>query len=446
MLNPLNLPGLVQSPKRGRDEGEHNEDLNDLMNQLLGPVPEAESSPKRNKEHAATNEEAQWDFGGDGLYLLNGLDDIFGADGTDGTMTLPEGHDVFDLPPQQGDVDALNNAQEAEQCDCMNLRFDEEMGTAICTGCEKVPFSMDFQTAPPKHTVYRKFLNPHPTLIVRCTEEPRKYPFGHLVVKAALVNTRTNEIDDEFLSGKAEESQGYSRSDKSSFSFKFKKLKITQTTLQNEGQNWRIQFTLYAERGDERMPLCSVLSHAINVVSHKDLLAKSAGNKVPRVTRVVPSTIPVEGGEFVILGANFIDTKYLKVRVGETTLDKVPRRSDPNTVGVTFDRQGVLIVKMPTLDSANDGDRLDIVISNDGEKWSQVNQHSTITVCKPRPVAVQQDAERVIDAGKVNSKRLLEDFTFMAKEIVDKYFQEHAPQAEEQQAEAAERPQKSDKL
>jgi hypothetical protein len=314
-------------------------------------------------------------------------------------------------PPPESPV-AAEAAAIQGTCSCDNLRFDEKKGSAVCTVCRKIPFSMDFQTAPPKHTVYHRFFDPGPVLVARCTEAPNKYPFDHLVVKAKLVNTRTNEIDE--CPGKSEESQNYSRADKSSFSFKFKKLKITQTTLQNHRCNWKVQFTLYAEKGEERLPLCSVISHAIDVVSHKDLLAKNAENKVPRISRVVPSTIPSKGGEFVILGANIIDTKFLKVRVGDTTLDKVPRRSDPNTTGVSFDRQGVLVVTMPTIESANDGDRLDVAISNDGgNKWSQ---HSTVTV---------QNSETMIeDAGKINSKRLLEDFTSMAKEIVGKYFQE----------------------
>ena len=86
----------------------------------------------------------------------------------------------------------------------------------------------------------------------------------------------------------------------------------------------------------------------------------------------------------VIFGADFVDTKFLKVRIGETVLSKIPRRSPPDTVGVLFHSPGVLIVNIPRGVLGNSSKTINVNVSNDdGKKWSRASQYARVKVVTP---------------------------------------------------------------
>ena len=311
----------------------------------------------------------------------------------------------------------LAQAEEVEaaasplECDCADLTFDEEKNVAVCSVCKEQPFELNFLKAPPKDTVYKRCLTPSPTFQITVKNNKTAYPFDHFVIEASLITAQTHTVSPH-LSGMKEMSCDY-RSENDSYKITFKKLKITQTSKQNKGFHFRLQFTLYAECGNERMPLCAILSHTINVVSHKDLLVNTAG--VSRINRIIPNMLSEDGGELAIFGADFADTKFLKVRIGDTVLSKVPRRSASDAVGVIFHSPGVLIVNVPRNVIGNPGKALDVYVSNDnGKKWSRQSKYARITVAKPTVV---------VGGAMRDPAKLIENLT----EMVNEHFRAPSP-------------------
>ena len=265
------------------------------------------------------------------------------------------------------------------ECDCCSpLVLDNVANVAVCELCHDVPYKMDWVVAPPLHTVYKKNLtseNGHPTVVVT-KKEGTKHPFHNLLVIAKLINCKDNsDVSNEILVGAREEAKSYPEIGNST-KFEFKRLKIMMTSQQNKGHNFQLVLVLVAEQDDSRITLGTLYSSPMNVYSHKNLLPEN--KQIPGILRIVPNTVPSEGGQISIICNNIQDSKTMKVKVGNTIISKIPRRNAPvDSKGIKV-YGGTLVVDIPAKNTLENSDKLYVTITNNGSDWSKKNQSDYI--------------------------------------------------------------------
>ena len=287
---------------------------------------------------------------------------------------LSNGHDALDHPPLP--LPTIS----PEKCKCSGeLVIDAgksmEQQVAQCKACHSVPYELSWVTKPPLHTVYKKNLTSvdgYPSVLVT-KKFGVKHPFDHLLVTAELINCKDNSIVEEnVLEGRTEESKIYHEIGDST-KFEFKKLKIMVTSQQNKSNNFQIMFKLIAQQDTKRMILGFLISSPMNVYSHKNLLPEN--KNIPSILEIVPRVLPTEGGKICIVCSNIQDPKFLKVKIGDTVIEKIPRRNAPvNAKGIKVYKE-TLVVDIP----ANTAEEKVYVVVSNNDKWSKQNKNDIIS-------------------------------------------------------------------
>ena len=253
------------------------------------------------------------------------------------------------------------------------LPFEEQVG--LCEACHDTPYRLEWGVKAPLHTVYKKNLTSdqgHPQIIVS-KKSTAKQPFDHLVVVAELINTKDNSILEKELQGRTEESKIYHEIGETS-KFEFKKLKIMLTSQQNKGANFQLLFRLIGQQNSNRFPLGCLISSPMQVYSHKNLLPEN--RHPPEIIDVIPDVLPPSGGKLCIICSNIQDSNFLKVKIGNTVISKIPRKNAPvNATGIKV-HQSTLVVDVP---EHSPQEKLYVTVSNKDDKWSKEKKNFTVS-------------------------------------------------------------------
>lgn len=165
--------------------------------------------------------------------------------------------------------------------------------------------TIEITEQPPERCVYKRNVKPHPTVIVR-----GKSGRHDVYIHPVLIRCDTGEVVDYLLAKPVKAV--------SNKVFPFKKLKITQTSHQNNETLFSIRFELrvYHGKSDQYNVIHSASTNPICVLSHTTQLKPSSLAK-PSISEIIPNYGPINGGtRVVILGANFIESPTLRVRFG----------------------------------------------------------------------------------------------------------------------------------
>jgi len=144
----------------------------------------------------------------------------------------------------------------------------------------------------------------------------------------------------------------------------YDKLKITCTSKSNKCQ-FRLLFQLYKFDGSRYLsiPNATAVSNPIEVFSHSNYLKEEHVSpkkyktkpSPPMLTMIIP-TIGSPGDRCVILGANFIESKWLSVKIGNMIIKP------------EYHENGTLIITIPP---SPPDKKVEIQVSNDGEEYSR---------------------------------------------------------------------------
>ena len=304
--------------------------------------------------------------------------------------TLLDDEDDYDFP--FGDSNMLNEKKEntklealpeatmdPSECDCCGKLVNDNSldNIAVCEKCHDVPYKMDWAIMPPLHTVYKKNLKSEegPPTVVVTKKKDVKHNFDNLLVIAFLKNCKDgSEPSKQYLEGRTEESKPYFEITQTT-KFDFQKLKIIMTSQQNKGNNFQLVLQLVAEQGSTRFPLGTLTSSPMNIYSHKNLLPEN--KKVPHIIDMLPRILPMEGGRIAIQCKDIQDSKDLKVKIGDTIIEKIPRRGAAlNAKGITV-HNGSLFVDVPP--AKKEQEKVYVTVTNNGTVWSKVNKNQAIS-------------------------------------------------------------------
>jgi len=139
----------------------------------------------------------------------------------------------------------------------------------------------------------------------------------------------------------------------------FDKLKISSTTKANKCQ-FRLKFQLIEFDGLQyySIPNAYVISNPVEVYSHSNYLKDDRKSYDRPSPPIISSIIPLSGApgdRCVILGANFVNSKSLTIKFGESIIKP------------DFHEDVTLVFNIPPLPSQSK--QYEIQVSNDGEEF-----------------------------------------------------------------------------
>lgn len=260
-----------------------------------------------------------------------------------------------------------------------------EDGNRKCRTCGIQPFSINISKHPQSILVYKRNIkNPVPTVWVKKNDnDPLEYDMiDYFNLKVTLVRGSDNvEMEEKWLSGKVEKRIDHSEIIRGK-DIEFKGLKINRTSNQEGGTNFFLQFTLAAvmKNASKKVFVMNITkSKPIDVKSHTQQLKHVDHAPKAIIEEVIPSVIREENKKIAVIGRQFLDSKFVQVRIGETVIPKIDYKNDK-----------LIICEIPPIDGDGSNQAFDLFVSNDnGKKWStgvSVNVSTTIPKEVPKEV------------------------------------------------------------
>lgn len=227
-----------------------------------------------------------------------------------------------------------------------------KFSTSMAYSTELSNYQLRIARQPPSRTVYQRILKPFPAIML-IMGGVGEGVLSNLFVEASMLRSDSDVELSQCLEGNR-----IVRITNGVFAT-FKKLKILSTT-QQQGTLFRLRFTLKRYTGSvfESISSCSVTSNPIEVFSHTLYLSEKqeAPPPPPTLNEILPGN-GVVGSRVVLLGASFVNSPSLMVKIGDT-------EASP-----TFHEQGTLICVVPPLPQGP-GHTYHVRVSNDGINYS----------------------------------------------------------------------------
>lgn len=259
-----------------------------------------------------------------------------------------------------------------------HVNWTFQNGNRVCGNCGISPYHIAFvkDKQPQSIMVYKRNIkNPVPTVHVQKNkDDPINYDkISHFLLTVTLVRASDNSpMESKYLTGNVEKRIDHSEIIRGK-DIEFTGLKVMRTSNQEGGTNFFLQFTLCAvmtNQGTNVHVMNIIKSKPIEVKSHTHQLKNVKNVPSPIVEEVIPSSITNcdEGNttKIVILGKDFLDSKFVKAKIGDQELE------------VEYKCDKTLVCEVPKLDIEKTT-TFDLKVSNNnGKKWSKTSFEITV--------------------------------------------------------------------
>jgi len=249
-------------------------------------------------------------------------------------------------------------AQTSQKVSIEKISFKRKQVSSIDLSSFQVPgfnsspdYILHIGQQPPIKVVYNRILKPFPAVMLK--ENSFLSDSSQLFIDVFLI--KNNDPNDvlPFLEGK-----GQKPITNNNYAI-FDKLKVTSTSKSNKCQ-YRLKFQLVEFDGSHynSIPNAYVISNPIEVVSHSNYLKSNRKSKNKPSPPILSMIIPCSGSpgdRCVIIGANFINSKSLSIKFGESII--MPEYHEDVT----------LVFNIPPNPSRSK--QYNVQVSNDGEEY-----------------------------------------------------------------------------
>jgi len=216
------------------------------------------------------------------------------------------------------------------------------------------PYSLHIGQQPPSKVVYNRILKPFPAIMLKQNTFFGSQQSNNLFIDVYLIKNNDPHNVLPFLDGK-----GQKPISNNNYCI-FDKLKITSTSKSNKCQ-FRLKFQLIQFDGLHYNPVPNVyvISNPVDVYSHSNYLKDDRRSRKkpspPMVKDIIPSS-GSSGDRCILLGANFINSKSLSIKIGELIIKP------------EFHEDVTLIFNIPQIPDSQ-SKVYQIQVSNDGEEY-----------------------------------------------------------------------------